>query len=290
MARVLTLFVVGCLLLAACGDDAATGATSTSTTVSMSTTTLATTTTSTTTTTVAPTTTAEAASFYTKAQTPPGELDSFTGRSEMTFAIVPGGELEQGEIMGGGAVVITDATYVGNAYECISTLDTMGFSMTMVVVATPETVWVGADGVFDETYFSDPNVQGVTSMCAASPMIWLGFDATTCATGTGAPEEIDGIPARRIDLSATPSCLDFIDLVAVFGYGHFPESAEYSEVIFWIADPGGWPVAIQAHMDLSEEAMAELWGIEGLGAGTIDLRMEIDNVNDPTLSVQVPPG
>ncbi len=279
MRKTLTLLIIGCLL-AACGDGVFGAAASTSTSPSINTTTSSTaaTTSSTTTTGASSTTLADGGAFAAEAGTPPGELDSFTGTSEMYLSLDAGG-----------AVVTTDAVYVGDAYQCTSTMENMGFSVTMTVVATPETVWVGQGGSFEESDFSDPNVQGVTAICAASPAFWSGFGETSCATAPGDPDEVNGIPTQRIDLSGALGCMDWVDLAAAFGYGSFPESAEFNEVVFWIADPGGWPVEVQARMHLSEEAVTELLGVTGLGTGLIDLRIQIDNINDPSLSVQVPP-
>jgi hypothetical protein len=287
MRRTLILLILGCLLLlAACGDNtlapaSSTGeaAPSTTATSSTTTTTLAPTTT-TTTVEITPSTTDGIDGFSEEAGTPQGELDSFTGRFDATL-----------DIMGMSMAMTTNSTYVGSAYECVTSMDMGGMSMEMTVVATPDTLWIDSGSGFQESNLFDSDVQSVTGICPASPMFWTAFGEAPWGAMSGEPDTINGIPVQRLDMTSMAGGFDLGALDAFFGgVGALPDGIQINEMVFWIADPGGWPVALQVGVDLSESAVAELVGMEGLGAASMTMSVEIDNVNDPALSVQVPPA
>ncbi len=278
MSRTPILLIVACLLLAAgCGGNSVlAGPTSTTaepaptTSVESTSTTPPTTTVSTTTTTLSlPTTTAGGGGFHTEAGSPPDALDSFAGGLDANM-----------EMMGISMVMTVDFTYVGSAYECVATVNAAGTSMEMAVVATPETIWLDQGYGFEESGPFDSNVQTVVGICPASPTFWMGFGEVPWAAMTGEPDTVNGIPAQRVDFTAMAGAMDLGALAALMG-GGVGSGMDIDEAVFWIADPGGWPVAMQVGMVMLD--------LEGMGDVPISMHYEINTVNDPSLSVQVPP-
>jgi len=270
MKRTLRILLVGCLLLlAACGGDSVFGgSTSTSTTESTSTTS-PTTTVVTTTTLSSPTTTAAGDGFDAQAGSPPDALDSFAGGLDATV-----------DMMGISMVMTVDFTYVGSAYECVAAISAAGTSMEMTVVATPETLWIDKGMGFEESNRLDSDVQSVIGICPATPMFWMGFGEVPWASMSGDSETVNGIPAQRVDLTSMADVMELGALAALMG-GGIDTGIEINEAVFWIADPGGWPVAMQVGMVMLD--------MEGMGDVPITMHYEIDSANDPSLSVQVPP-
>lgn len=203
----------------------------------------------------------------------PTELDSFTGNTEMSFSAE-----------GLDVAFVSNGTYVGNAFECETTMDFGGFGLTAVGVGTPETAWVDVGQGFTEVSILDPDLDTAIGLCPANPLFWA--DGGFVFPGMeGEPDTINGIPAQRIELG------EILDAMGAFGFAE-TEGMEFEEAVVWVADDGGYVVALDMSFSIAPDS-AEVFfgpGVELTEAATMRMLIQIANPDDPTLTVQVPPG
>lgn len=286
--RRVTLFLAMTLLAAACSGSDGTGAdttengtageTTTTTTVAETTTTAPpdTTTTTTTTTTTAPpdTTTTIAAdlSFDTLAGTPPDAFDSFN--ADMTIAMTMAELAIEVSAVG---------TWTEDAFSCTVSSGMGGITFTESVIATPQELWHDQGSGYEPSSLFGTSAQDIMNSCPASPLFWASFAAEDFAGVSGDEELIGGRPAFRADLSDLAGTLGGLGLVPEF------DGADIKELIMWIDVETATILAMVADVELSEELIGDLAGAE---TGPVGMRMDfsISNVNDPSLSVEVPRG
>lgn len=266
MSRMMIAAVALSLIATACSATA----TTTSTTAPTTTTTTSTTSTSTTTTSTTTTTMGEAAVFPGEPGTPT-QLDSFTGITELSFA-AEGLEID----------FVSEGTYVGTAFECRTMMDFGGFGITATGVATPETAWVDVGQGFVEVGVFDQDLQTAISVCPANPLFWA--DGSFALPGIeGEPDTINGIPAQRVEFG------EFLEALSSFGVPDL-EGMEFEDAVVWIADDGGWVVAIDMTFRIPPESAGEFFG-PGTAlteAAVMQMIVQIADPNDPTLTVELP--
>lgn len=265
MYRIAIAAAVFSLIAVACTGSSETTTTTEAPTTTSSTTTSSTT--STTTTTMAPL----AAAFPREPGTPTGELDSFTGTTDMTFSAE-----------GLDAGFETLGTFVGDAFECTTTMDFGGFRLTATGVATPERSWVDAGQGFVEVGLLDPDLDTAIGVCAANPAFWEGGSFAFPAV-EGEPDTINGIPVQRVEFS------ELLGALSAFGFAELG-GLEFENAVFWIADDGGWVAGFDMTFLIQPESAAAFFG-PGLTLtepAEMTMIMRIADPNDPTLSVQLP--
>lgn len=265
-----------CAALLGAAAAACSSATDTTATLAATSTTATTTTTlpQTTTTALLPSTTTTVVETQAFPREPgtPTELDSFTATSEVTFSAE---ELEFG--------MSSDGVFVGDAYRCDTAMDLGGFSFTMVAVGTPEASWLDDGGGFVEVSPLDPDFDTAAGICAANPAFWSdgGF---VPPSAQGEPDTINGIAAQRLELSEL--------LTSLAGLGFELDGMTFKDATIWIAEEGGWVVAIDMTFMIAPESAGEFFGpgFEIVEGAEMRMLVEIADPNDPSLAVEVPPS
>jgi hypothetical protein len=201
----------------------------------------------------------------------PTQLDSFTGTTELTFA-AEGLEID----------FVSEGTYVGTAFECRTTMDFGGFGITATGVGTPEMAWVDVGQGFVEVGAFDPDLETAISVCPANPMFWAGGSFALPGV-EGEPDTINGIPAQRVEFG------EFLEALSSFGVPDL-EGMEFEDAVVWIADDGGWTVAIDMTFRIPPESAGDFFGPGTALTEPAVMRMivQIADPNDPTLTVELP--
>lgn len=268
VVRRCTTIVAGLALIGA----ACSGSVETTTTTTTSTTT--TTTTSTTTTTTISTTTttlAEVSAFPRVPGTPTGELDSFTGTTEIAFSAE-----------GLDAGFETFGVYVDDAFACTTTMDFGGFGLTVAAAGTPDQVWVDVGGGYVETSMLDPDLDTAIGVCPANPLFWA--DGSFVFPGvSGEPDTINGIPAQRVELGellGAAEALGFADL----------DGVEFEKAVVWIAEDGGFVVGMDMTFIVPPESADAIFGpgFDLTEPAMMAMSIRIADPNDPGLTVDLP--
>ncbi len=281
MRRLLPIIATAALLVAACTEG------STDTTAAAPTTTAETTTTApvetttavpqeTTSTTTAETTTTVGEPIYTVASgTPPAELDSFSATMDMDFDL--------GEVTIG---MQSDGVWTSDGFSCTTAVDMAGLGIEQHAVATPYQLWLDTGFGFQVSSLLDPDAVAVIEACPTSPLFWeeLGLPEGIEDLPWEA-DTVNGIPARRIDLTS--------EVDAFAGVGLIPEmeGLTFDTFTVWVSEDGSYALALDVAVTVDEETLEEL-GVPAefeLGdSGQIAMRFELADVNDPDLVIDLP--
>ena len=273
LPRLTLLFVAAALVVTGCSDDADSPTTTTSIGATETTTTLADTDTDA----PAPDTTVAGDTSTTLVATPPEGapttvLDSFTATS---VVVVNVGDNP--------ITVTTEGTRVGEAFECTATVVLAETTVVTSTIVTLDGAWIDDGEGYQEADIE--TITDVVSSCPLHPVFWADFDTSLCPTDmTGTAETVNGIPAQRVDLSATA------ELATCMRFTADLEGADFAQYDTWLADDGGWIVALTMDAALDAEAASRAFGglpEEGVTA-ELSMAVEIADVNDPSLVVEAP--
>jgi hypothetical protein len=116
-------------------------------------------------------------------------------------------------------------------------------------------------------------------------VFWADFDTSLCPTDvTGTAETVNGIPAQRIDFSETA------ELATCLRFAADLEGADFGQFDTWLADDGGWIVALTMDAALDAEAASRAFGGLPEEGTTAELSMDVQiaDANDPSLVVEAP--
>jgi hypothetical protein len=156
------------------------------------------------------------------------------------------------------------------------------------LIVIGEDAWLdGGDG-FEATSADDPDVVDDLDLCPGSPAYWEDFDAIQDTTTiSGVSETINGVAATRYRMGEAVEALKAV--------GFLPSELEgvtMTTLDFWLAEDGGWPVALSIDISLDAAAAEEAFGMpvtEGSQQARIEIRVDITDANDEDIHVE-PPG
>jgi hypothetical protein len=271
--RILVFAAVG-VLAAGCSGDAS--ETTTTTTAATTTTTSTTTTgaTTTTTTSAPPSTTGAVEPLATTPGTPPAELDAYSATLEMSVDL---GELAMD--------ISTEGVWTSEAFSCTASTDMFGLGVEEHVVATSSQVWVDSGFGFQPSSLDDPNVASVIQSCPASPGFWERFALPAgLDSATSERDEVNGIPARRIDLQEAVEGFSGLGLVPGL------EGITLDTFTAWISDDG-YLVALDMSATVDEATLTDIGlppELDVNGSAGMTMRFELADLNDPDLIVEIP--
>ena len=208
---------------------------------------------------------------------PSDVLESFRFSAEMSV------ELD------GGLVLTSDGEFEGpDRLGC-----TISGSLSGIAVGSDELVvigddaWLDAGEGFQTTTADDPDVVEDLGLCPGSPAFWEGFDFIQDPSPfPGQPDTIDGVGATRYSLGKAAEVLGSI--------GFLPPEMEgltINTFDVWLAEDGGWPVALDLDFSADTEAAAEMFGLPAGEVGAqarIAIRVDITDVNATDIHVGQP--
>ncbi len=271
--RFIALAAMG-LLAAGCSGGASETTTTAATTTTTSTTTTSATTTTTTTTPAPPSTNGAVEPLATTPGTPPAELDAYSATMEMGFDL---GELAMD--------ISTEGVWTTDAFSCTASTDMFGLGVEEHVIATSSQVWVDSGFGYQPSSLDDPNVASVIQSCPASPGFWERFSLPAgLDSATSERDEVNGIPARRIDLQEAVEGFSGLGLVPGL------EGITLDTFTAWISDEG-YLVALDMSATIDEAALADMGlppEIDVNGSAGMTMRFELADLNDPDLMVEIP--
>jgi hypothetical protein len=142
----------------------------------------------------------------------------------------------------------------------------MTFPMDKLVVIGND-AWVDSGSGWTATTASDPIVVGDLELCPGSSLFWEGF----------LPLDLTGIPPRQVTFIngvwAVPLSLKGVaQSIPILGV--IPPEATVDTFDIWVAQDGGWLVALEFDATVDGEPMR--------------IRVDVTHPNDPTINV-VPP-
>jgi len=136
-----------------------------------------------------------------------------------------------------------------------------------VVVIPPDAWYDMGSGIWTQTTPSDPNVDGdLRQFCPGSSLFWEGFLPLDLTGISGQPEFKNGVLAVRLSLKGVVQSLPVL--------GPIPDGSTVNTFDIWVAQAGGWLVALEFDATVDGEPMR--------------IRVNVTNPNDPNIHV-VPP-
>jgi hypothetical protein len=208
---------------------------------------------------------------------PSDVLDSFRFSSEMAVEVDGGltltmeGEFEAPDRLGCTISGSLSGTEVGED--------------NLVVIG--EDAWLDTGGGFEATSADDSAVVDDLGLCPGSPRFWAGFDfLQDPSTIPGQPDTMNGVNATRYALGEAAEALKSL--------GFLPAELEGMTINtfdVWVAEDGGWPVALDMDITADAQAAAETFGIPAGEAGQqarITMRVDITDVNAGDIHVAPP--
>jgi len=212
--------------------------------------------------------------FETTAGTPTGAFDSFTASMKLTMT--------RGDttIEAGGT-----GTWTTDAFTCTVTASIGGVKLEQRLVGTPAQLWVDAGFGFQRSNAFAPEARGLLPSCPAAPTFWQTFGASGSAPVAGEPDTVGGRAAIRTDLTDARGTLDGLGLVPRL------DGATVDELTMWVDRETNVVLELTATMEVSPEILQSA-GEPVLGAGEgpvrVTIELQVDNVNDPDLTVEIP--
>jgi len=138
------------------------------------------------------------------------------------------------------------------------------------LVVIPPDAWIDMGSGWTHTTASDPIVEGdLRQFCPGSSLFWEGFLPLDLTGIPGQPDFKNGVLATRLSLKGAVPSIPSIPVL-----GPIPPEATVSTFNIWVAQAGGWLVALEFDATVDGEAMR--------------IRVNVTNPNDPTISVVQP--
>ena len=155
------------------------------------------------------------------------------------------------------------------------------------LVVIGEDAWLDTGAGFQATSADDSNVVDDLGLCPGSPHFWEGFDfLQNPSTIPGQPDTMNGVDATRYALGEAAEALKSL--------GFLPTELEGMTINtfdVWVAEDGGWPVALDMDITADAQAAADTFGIPAGEAGQqarITMRVDITDVNASDIHVEPP--
>jgi hypothetical protein len=155
------------------------------------------------------------------------------------------------------------------------------------LVVIGEDAWLDTGEGFEAYSADDPDVVEDLDLCPGSPRFWADFDfLQDPGPLTGQPDTINGVDALRYSLGDAAEALKSI--------GFLPAELEgltINTFDVWVAEDGGWPVALDMDIAADAAAAAETFGLpleEGVQEARITMQVEITDVDAADIHVEEP--
>lgn len=207
---------------------------------------------------------------------PPDVLDSFRYYWEVSveadgeFAVASEGEFEAPDRLR--CLIITS---LGDLAE---------FEENLVVIG--DDAWMHTGEEFQATGPDDAEILDNLDLCPGSPVFWEGFALSDLTPLVGEPEMVNDVAAVRYRLDEAADNLRRI--------GFLPPEAEGMTVNafdVWLAEDGGWPVAVDFDVLANAEVAAESFALPIADSGQelrLRMRLDITDTNSPDIHVEPP--
>jgi len=155
------------------------------------------------------------------------------------------------------------------------------------LVVIGEDAWLDTGAGFEAYSADDPAVVEDLDLCPGSPRFWADFDfLQDPGPLTSQPDTINGVDALRYSLGDAAEALKSI--------GFLPAELEgltINTFDVWVAEDGGWPVALDMDIAADAAAAAETFGLpleEGVQEARITMQVDITDVNAAGIHVEPP--
>jgi hypothetical protein len=178
-----------------------------------------------------------------------------------------------------------EGIWTTDAFQCTLTTSLGGLALAQSVIATPETLWLDSGTGYQPAALFDGGVQGVISSCPSYPLFWNDFTSTGLGRPIGEEVDIDGRTAIKADLT------EALDVIGGFGLVDGLESATINRMVMWVDTETNVVLGLSADMELDAEFAAEFGATAGdTGPVSMLMKLRVERINDPTLSIDVPTG
>jgi hypothetical protein len=142
----------------------------------------------------------------------------------------------------------------------------MTFPMDKLVVIPPD-AWIDMGSGWTHTTPSDTTVDSdLRQLCPGSSLFWEGFLPLDVGGISGQTAFKNGVLATRLSLKGVVQSLPIL--------GGIPEGADVQTYDIWVAQAGGWLVALKFDATVDGEPLG--------------IQIDVTNPNDPTISVNPP--
>ncbi len=252
MARRILPLTVAVVIVAGCSG----GASETTTTTS----------TSTTTTTMIP------SMYDILPGTPPGELAGFTAAFMMQLT-------DANDVL----LVRTtgEGTWTKDGFSCTVATDTGDIATSDQLVSSQDAIWFATADGYEATTPTDTVAENLLIACPTSPPFWEAYEYySQLAFLPSDPDTVNGIAARRVDLSSLTEA---------------PENADSATMVVWLPEEGQYLLAMVHQIEFTSVAGLEEWFLDefvtdpsAAGPYLYTLRFALDHLDDPSLTVDLP--
>jgi len=143
------------------------------------------------------------------------------------------------------------------------------------LVVIPPDAWYDMGSGWTHTTPSDPIVVGdLRQFCPGSSLFWEGFLPRDLTGIPGQPDFKNGVLATRLSLKGVVWSLPVLGVI--------PSDATVNTFDVWVAQNGGWLVALQFDGTFPAD------GSGGTSGDRIQMQVDVTNPNDPAISVDPP--
>ena len=251
--RLIALAAMG-LLAAGCSGGASAATTTTTTT------------TSTTTTTMIP------SMYDILPDTPPAELTGFTAAFMMQLTDADDVVL---------ARITGEGTWTTEGFGCTIATESGDTTTSVQIVSSQDAIWFATDDGYEATTPTDTGAENLLIGCPSSPPFWEAYEYySQLAFLPSDPDTVNGIPARRVDLSSLTEA---------------PENADSVTMVVWLPEEGRYLLAMVHQIEFTSVAGLEEWFLDEFvtdpsapGPYVYTLRFALADVDDPNLTVDLP--
>jgi hypothetical protein len=178
--------------------------------------------------------------------------------------------------------VRTEGVFSRGNYRCTVTTD-LGASTieTSALVGMDGTVLTADDAGRLVRVETGPELEATLALCAGSEQFWTTLIGGAAIPSGGEPEERNGMPARRLDLTHVAPRTDRVGLPAQPG-------VEIEQVTVWVADQGRFITSAMLTGTLDAEALSAVTGGAWMIQGELDIAVDVDDPDDPLLALALP--
>jgi hypothetical protein len=155
------------------------------------------------------------------------------------------------------------------------------------LVVIGDDAWLDTGAGFEAFSADDPAVVEDLALCPGSPAFWEDFDfLQDPGPLTGEPDTINGVEATRYSLGDVAGALNSVGILPAE-----LEGVTINTFDVWVAEDGGWPVALDMDIAADAAAAAETFGLpleEGVQEARITMQVEITDVDAAGIHVEEP--
>jgi hypothetical protein len=189
----------------------------------------------------------------------------------------------------GGLVLSSEGEFEApDRMGCTVSASLSGFNVSedeLVVVG--DDAWLDTGEGFQATTADDSDVLQDLGLCPGSPTFWQDFTFIQDPGAlSGEPDTKNGVDALRYSLGNAAAALESI--------GFLPSELEgvtINTFDVWVAEDGGWPLAIDVDITADAQAASDMFGLPLAEAGQqarITMRVDITDVNAADIHVEEP--